>query len=67
MGRGLIEATLTGPGYLDFHHKPTGQFAWGNVLRMELDGKPRLEANFFFPPINWGGNEAIEIPEGDTK
>ena len=65
---GWIEATLTGPGYLDFHHKPTGQFAWGNVLRMELDGKPLIGSELFFSTDQLGWERGvIEIPEGEHK
>ncbi|HCV99709.1 MAG TPA: hypothetical protein DGJ56_10490 [Verrucomicrobiales bacterium] len=65
---GWIEATLTGPGYLDFHHKPTGQFEWGSVLRMELDGKPLIGSELFFPTDHLGSERGvIEIPEGEHK
>ncbi len=67
-GKGWLEVTLEGPGYLDFHYRPVDQFSWGASLAFVLDGKnvDMFSAMYSTSEEGWS-RSVIEIPEGEHK
>ena len=67
-GEGWIEATLRGPGYLDFHHRTLGFASWVRPLQLHLDGELQDGSELFFntDQLEWG-RIVLEIPEGEHK
>ena len=67
-GEGWIEATLSGPGYLDFHHKTLGFASWARPLQLHLDGELQEGSESVFNTEELGWNRIVlEIPEGKHK
>ena len=67
-GEGWIEATLSGPGYLDFHYKTLGFASEVRPLQLHLDGELQEGSELVFNTEQLGWNRIVlEIPEGEHK
>ena len=67
-GSGWVEATLKGPGYLEFHHKSLNQFSWWNPLQVSVDDEilDERELRYATDQLGWSRG-VVMIPKGAHK